>query len=164
MKKIFYLLFAFCILVISTSCKKENPGYSFPIYSFNFYLVNKVTGENLIGLGGEHSYHPGEVGIAEMYGNDPSTKTTMIHRETYSIDQHEELGYYYSFDYEAYEHRIDHIFYLDDLKPDTITIINTLSSRGIEIYINSILEDHFTQEDFFQPGQPATFYKIEKEL
>ena len=157
MKNLPLLLFAFCLFTVCNSCIQDLDGGE-QVFSFGTYLVDKSTGENLIGDG--KPYKPGDLEVFVMYYGDSTTKRD--HHESSNISKSLEKGNVLIVDVGNSPVKTEFIIYLGDLKPDTVTLKDGVKKpyENIDLFLNGKKEDNF----FLQHYRDIPFIKIEKEL
>lgn len=155
MQEFSYKLFIFGLLLLSYSCKQTE---DFPNFALGFYLVDKSTGENLVGEG--KPFKPEDVTVFSMYGGDPATKVDLENNSGFYNDN--EIGYRWIISNGGVAVRTDYIIFLEGLEPDTITLLNGYKTdvENIDIYLNGKIQDKIYMDN--NPRTPIV--KIEKEI
>ena len=157
MKNLPLLLLAFCLLTVFNSCIQDLDGGE-QIFRFGAYLVNKSTGENLIGDG--KPYKPEDLEIFVMYYGDPATKRD--YHDRFGISKSLEKGNVLTVGVDDGPFRTEFIIYLGDLKPDTVTFKDGVKKpyENIDLFLNGSKQDKFLLQHY----RDTPFIKIEKEL
>lgn len=148
-------MLGFGLVINNSSCKTEEQE-SYPMFPFNFYFVDKLTGENPVGEEETKPFSPYDVSVYVIINGDPDTKKN--HSENFGFHKDDEKGYIFGSTY-FFDNRRDYIIHLGDLEPDTLTLLMK-SGEGAKAYLNSEFIDDVRNGNNIE----TPFYEIKKDI